>query len=103
MKEPVTFEQAWASYEAKGYQYGRDALEQVRFGWEIAHEFAPPPSPQPRDGWVLVPREPTPEMVQAAFEQVELNGFPGFATGNDARRAIYAAMIAAAPQSGDAS
>ena len=46
--EPVTFEQAWATYEAKGYQYGKDALEQVRFGWEIAHEFAlaaPPAAP----------------------------------------------------------
>ncbi len=48
--EPVTFEQAWATYEAKGYQYGKDALEQVRFGWEIAHEFAiaaPPAAPAP--------------------------------------------------------
>lgn len=30
-----TFEQAWAEKEAEGYQYGRDALEQVRFGWEL--------------------------------------------------------------------
>jgi hypothetical protein len=34
----VTFEQAWATYVAKGYRYGPDALEQVRFGWEIAVE-----------------------------------------------------------------
>lgn len=32
----ATFEQAWALKEAEGYQYGPDALEQVRFGWEIA-------------------------------------------------------------------
>jgi hypothetical protein len=31
-----TFEQAWALKEAEGYQYGPDALEQVRFGWELA-------------------------------------------------------------------
>lgn len=31
----VTFEQAWAKKAAEGYQYGHDALEQVRFGWEI--------------------------------------------------------------------
>ena len=31
-----TFEEAWADKEAEGYQYGRDALEQVRFGWELA-------------------------------------------------------------------
>lgn len=37
--EPVTFEQAWSTYEEKGYRYGRDALEQVRLGWKIAREF----------------------------------------------------------------
>lgn len=31
-----TFEETWAKMEAKGYQYGSDALEQVRFGWELA-------------------------------------------------------------------
>lgn len=48
------------------------------------------------NGWKLVPIEPTPEMVKAAFDQFEISA-PGFATGNDARRAIYAAMLAAAP------
>ena len=33
--ERVTFAEAWAAKEAEGYQYGDDALEQVRFGWEI--------------------------------------------------------------------
>jgi len=31
-----TFEQAWARMEAEGYQYGGDALENVRFGFELA-------------------------------------------------------------------
>lgn len=31
----ATFEQAWAVKEKEGYQYGEDALEQVRFGWEL--------------------------------------------------------------------
>lgn len=33
---PQTFEQAWAVKEAEGYQYGEDALEKVRIGWEMA-------------------------------------------------------------------
>lgn len=33
---PKTFEEAWAEKERQGYQYGKDALEQVRFGWKIA-------------------------------------------------------------------
>jgi len=31
-----TFEEAWKAFEAQGFRYGRDALEQVRFGWNIA-------------------------------------------------------------------
>jgi hypothetical protein len=31
-----TFKQAWAEKEAAGYRYGRDALEGVRFGWDMA-------------------------------------------------------------------
>jgi hypothetical protein len=30
-----TFEEVWAEKERQGYQYGHDALEQVRFGWEL--------------------------------------------------------------------
>ena len=30
------FEDAWAKKEAEGYRYGRDALENVRFGYEMA-------------------------------------------------------------------
>ena len=32
----ATFEEAWAAKEAEGYQYGPDALEGVRFGWDLA-------------------------------------------------------------------
>ncbi len=31
----MTFAEAWAVKAAEGYQYGADALEQVRFGWDI--------------------------------------------------------------------
>lgn len=34
----ITFEEMWAKKEAEGFQYGHDALEQVRFGWELWHE-----------------------------------------------------------------
>lgn len=34
-QEFATFDEAWKRMEAKGYQYGGDALEQVRFGWEL--------------------------------------------------------------------
>lgn len=33
-----TFEQAWAEKERAGYQYGHDALEQVRLGWEMREQ-----------------------------------------------------------------
>lgn len=32
----ITFKEAWAKKKSEGYQYGPDALEQVRFGWELA-------------------------------------------------------------------
>lgn len=34
----VTFERAWAKKERLGYRYGGDALEQVRFGWQLREE-----------------------------------------------------------------
>lgn len=33
-----TFAEAWDEKRAAGYCYGDDALEQVRLGWEMAHE-----------------------------------------------------------------
>lgn len=38
---PKTFEEAWARFEAAGYLYGGGALENVRFGWRIAHGLKP--------------------------------------------------------------
>jgi len=32
------FKEAWGRYEAEGYQYGRDALGNVEFGYRIANE-----------------------------------------------------------------
>lgn len=41
LEEGPTFEQVWSKMEAQGYQYGPEALEQVRFGWELAHGGKP--------------------------------------------------------------
>lgn len=38
-----SFEEVWVEMERKGYQYGRDALEQVRLGWEMAKAQIPVP------------------------------------------------------------
>lgn len=35
----TAFDRVWAIKEAEGYQYGEDALEQVRFGWDLYHEY----------------------------------------------------------------
>lgn len=35
-----TFKEAWKEKEAEGYHYGRDALEGVKFGWEIHVQHA---------------------------------------------------------------
>ena len=32
----ITFEAEWGKYQERGYQYGEDALENVRFGFKIA-------------------------------------------------------------------
>ena len=37
-EQAPTFEQVWAQKEREGYSYGEDALEQVRFGWELAQK-----------------------------------------------------------------
>jgi hypothetical protein len=48
--------------------------------------------PSGADGWVLVPREPTPEMVDAGYLHTGYVGLP---------QDIYAAMLAAAPAAQD--
>lgn len=35
LRQTKTFEEAWAEKEAEGYEYGEDALEHVRFGWDL--------------------------------------------------------------------
>jgi hypothetical protein len=34
------FSEVWATYEAQGYRYGGDVLENVAFGYEIAQRIA---------------------------------------------------------------
>lgn len=49
--------------------------------------------------WQLVPKEPTSEMQNVAFDVLELNyPFGGFNNGTEARNAVYVAMLSAAPQ-----
>ena len=38
-----TFEVAWARVSALGFEYGDDALEQVRFGFDLAGGYVPNP------------------------------------------------------------
>lgn len=42
-RKDVTFEEAWSLKELEGYQYGPDALEQVRLGWELRKDHEPKP------------------------------------------------------------
>lgn len=38
-REPLSdFDAAWAKMGSQGYQYGEEALEQVRFGWFLAQD-----------------------------------------------------------------
>lgn len=50
----------------------------------------------------LVPIEPTEEMIDAAFKIGEIKAFPPYWSGNEVRRAIYQAMLASAPEVGEA-
>ena len=36
-----TFEEIWTQKEKEGYSYGHDALEQVRFGWDLRANAEP--------------------------------------------------------------
>ena len=50
------------------------------------------------EGWKLVPINPTIAMVKAAFDALEVVKPMQYANGTAARNAVYASMIAAAPQ-----
>ncbi len=57
------------------------------------------------DGWQIVPKEPTPEMVRAADDvnecerkEFKANAVPGDAWGHITFACAYRAMLAAAPQ-----
>lgn len=40
-QRPTSFAKAWEQFQRAGFQYGTDALEQVRFGFEIAQGKKP--------------------------------------------------------------
>ena len=40
-RESVSFDDAWDEMKLRGFQYGPDALEQVRLGWDLAHGKLP--------------------------------------------------------------
>ena len=50
------------------------------------------------EGWKLVPIEPTQSMVDAAFDAFEVVKPMQYGSGTEARNAVYASMIGAAPQ-----
>lgn len=59
--------------------------------WHRAPLYA---APQPRPGWVLVPEEPTPEMVAAALTSDRVDWIGHY----EMPQSIYRAMLAARPQ-----
>jgi hypothetical protein len=81
MSNDAEFDAAWAK---KGYSYGRDELENVKLGWDMARQSVP-------DDWKLVPNIPTPEMIRAAQKDDVDDGNYFLLV------ALYQYMIAAAP------
>lgn len=61
---------------------------------EAIERLATLSAPEASSDYVLVPREPTPEMVRASF-RIDLSYMPGQESAD--RAAVYRAMIAAAP------
>jgi hypothetical protein len=53
------------------------------------------------DGFVLVPKEPTPEMLAVDFEQCTVSHIGGAMSCEQNRRSLYRAMIAAAEKPND--
>ncbi len=65
---------------------------------ECADELSALLNRAPAEGWVVVPRQPTEAMRNAAFCALEVDASKTpYRTGTDARDAVYAAMLAAAP------
>ena len=51
-----------------------------------------------KEGWVLVPKEPTREMIEAGYRSMRLNSTMEQLAGHTAEKFIYEAMLAAAPE-----
>jgi hypothetical protein len=81
-----TFEQVWAEKEREGYQYGAEALQQVRFGFELARAAQPATAPTYDPRFESCPCETVDEHQRGAClptrteaendEHVPLPGFP---------------------------
>jgi hypothetical protein len=70
----VSFEEAWRLKEAEGYQYGQDALEQVRLGWEMRGNAklwptaTPPAAPVTREAALAWAKEGAPSPSVLAWQ-----------------------------------
>jgi len=76
MMDIETFEKAWARFEEAGFNYGEDALEQVRFGWNIAHgyNFHPDgftPEPKLHVIWDISEMSEVQGMIDRAYNTLE--------------------------------
>lgn len=89
LREAVSFEQAWAQKEAEGYQYGHDALENVRFGWEIAVAALSQPSPDEGAGEPVNDDELTDLISDAISDSIDMDW-----SGSIGARAVVRALKA---------
>lgn len=83
------------SIDEDGYYEDWDIQRPWR-AWQAARAQGEPSSGVP-EGWKLVPVEPTKEMTKAAFDAFEVVNPMQYGNGTEARRAIYDAMLTAAP------
>jgi hypothetical protein len=66
LETAAAFEKWWAEREAEGYQYGREPLSTVRFGFEAGYTAARIGSPA-QGGWRPIESAPTDDPVPTAF------------------------------------
>ncbi len=102
-REAYDSEHGWSDPDTGAFEFGNDAqrgysstLEELAEGIRALHPNAGN-SPAIPEGYVMVPKEPTAEMIAAAMncDDVEFNGDETFCVNFDN---IYAAMVEASPQ-----
>jgi hypothetical protein len=94
--EPKTFEEVWAEKEKEGYRYGESALEQVRFGWDLACGFrslSPTPA-EPARSYEDGVRDGL-EMAADALADPRMVGFSSRAGSREVAKVVDAELIAA--------